>query len=833
MIDTPAEAPATTVTPAAESETVIDPAQQFYDTYERQHHLRLANTISAFLVLLLSGATIVGALMLLMQGSFVMYPLQAFLFVALGLGLSAASGYAYQMAQKQHLHWATGIVTGVSIISTSLLVLFSNSVALRPDTFQVEFFALNVTIVVVGLLGSIVWIAATVVLLNLFTIAASLVIIPHLSAQQPAVSPTFILLVIIIQWVLAVLMTAGRWNHQQTIRDLRDAEIAFKRAQQLDDLKDQFISSVNHELRNPLMAMMNYVAVLRQRHDAMTPSRREQVIVSLESTGKRVIQLVGSVLDARQITQHPEDFTAGVVPIKSMLMTASTLLDPAEARMTERELHVHIPEQLEIWGNDVYVQQIFTNLLSNAVKYSDPGTPIEVQAHAVIDRTVTRGKQIHRRSMVEITVRDYGLGIPPAQAPLLFNRFVRLSRDLTSSTIGNGLGLYLCKMLAEAMGGQIWIESTGVEGQGSTFHLVLPSEPDVDTLQSATTAPRLAVVQRRSVERRVRIVLGGALAALLIVSSVAFIAQRQGGATAKMVGTVHYFDTASGNSTGVNITVSNLATPPAGSHYQAWLINGTNEQVLSLGGLSLHGNAYTLQYQTDVNLVGVGTLVEITQEHSQNQVPLGKVLLFNAFPPNAFIHIGHLLVAFPTTPQKKGLLVGLVEQTKLLDTQAHQLQATGTQNPALSHCLTLAMTATIEGLHGAHYQALPDTCTAMSVISGDGFGLLPNATVAGSGYITDTANHAALARQQTDATSAIKAHGAKIISNMNALTSLTMTLDADITQLTDASTPAQLTAIVTLADAIYSPSLTAKSGAQYAYTEGQLLADLPLTTSGQ
>ena len=79
--------------------------------------------------------------------------------------------------------------------------------------------------------------------------------------------------------------------------------------------------------------------------------------------------------------------------------------------------------------------------------------------------------------MVEIAVRDYGLGIPPDQIPLLFQRFVRLPRDLASTVIGNGLGLFLCRELAEAMDGHIRVESTGVAGEGATFYLSLPLAP--------------------------------------------------------------------------------------------------------------------------------------------------------------------------------------------------------------------------------------------------------------------------------------------------------------------------------------------------------------------
>ncbi len=76
--------------------------------------------------------------------------------------------------------------------------------------------------------------------------------------------------------------------------------------------------------------------------------------------------------------------------------------------------------------------------------------------------------------MIDVTVRDHGFGIPPEQIPLLFKRFVRLPRDMASNVPGNGLGLYLCQAYAEALEGTIWVESTGVEGEGSAFHLLLP-----------------------------------------------------------------------------------------------------------------------------------------------------------------------------------------------------------------------------------------------------------------------------------------------------------------------------------------------------------------------
>jgi signal transduction histidine kinase len=92
--------------------------------------------------------------------------------------------------------------------------------------------------------------------------------------------------------------------------------------------------------------------------------------------------------------------------------------------------------------------------------------------------------------MVDISIRDHGLGIPSDQIPLLFNRFVRLPRDLASNVPGNGLGLYLCQAYAEGMGGHIAIESSGIDGEGSTFHLRLPlAESSLPAVTAVMTVP--------------------------------------------------------------------------------------------------------------------------------------------------------------------------------------------------------------------------------------------------------------------------------------------------------------------------------------------------------
>ncbi len=819
-------------------------ARKLYQEYDRQRQLRLVATMARFLCLFVAFLAVVATVVLLANGVFRANPLLAFAGIGAMWLVAALLGTGFWAARQGRLHLARALVPGMIVTVTCFSAVFLNAFGqTQHNSLLPGFFALSIGIVVVGLLGNLRAIIGTTLFINTYTLLAFLFIIPRFTGQplvQTRTNLPFLGIIIFAQWGIAALMSLGWLNYQQTFRDLGAAQIAVERARQLDDLKDQFISSVNHELRNPLMAMMNYVTVLSQRHEAMTAARRTQVLGALEQTGKAVIKLVGSILDVRQIDQRPETYAPTAVPLRDVLQIAAGLIDPAEARMGERDLLLSVPVDLEIWGNETYLQQIFTNLISNAVKYSEPGTPIQVRA--ISGTATSKGKQT-LAATVEVTVRDYGLGIPPDQIPLLFNRFVRLSRDLTSQVSGNGLGLYLCKVLTEAMGGRIWVESSGIAGEGSTFHLSLPSATgmmaenakdhatdEANTLsRHDATSPNVRIV-------RGRVALGGILAALVIVGGSLAFAQNRNIATSNASGMVQFVDDQNGHSNGLSMTVADLPTPPAGAHYQAWLIDAANEQILSLGSLVAQQHGDTLTYQSSdaaINLLGMGDRVEITQERGQAQAPLGKVVLLGVFPPQTFVHIRHLMVSFPGTPGNQGLLVGLLGQVTLLDSEAHQLSA-ASQNATLSHCLVLSMLSIVEGQQGAHASAFPTACQRLHIVDGDGYGLLPTAASPSGGYLDDSAAHATLAIQQPDVTTAIRAQGERLVATLETIQEQTQDLDAALISLLKAPSGAMtVTNIVALADQLDSGTAGAANpaagGTHGAYTAGQLMARLPLT----
>jgi signal transduction histidine kinase len=140
------------------------------------------------------------------------------------------------------------------------------------------------------------------------------------------------------------------------------------------------------------------------------------------------------------------------------------LIEP-QILQEHREVYVYIPRALFVRADPVRLRQVLLNLSVNALKYSEAGTPITFTARTVLDKVPG----------VLVSVTDKGKGIKPQDQAQLFQRFVRLESDLNSVVRGSGLGLYISRRLIEAMDGNIWVESSGIAGAGSTFHFWLPA----------------------------------------------------------------------------------------------------------------------------------------------------------------------------------------------------------------------------------------------------------------------------------------------------------------------------------------------------------------------
>ena len=287
------------------------------------------------------------------------------------------------------------------------------------------------------------------------------------------------LLIGIIAWVAARISRAS----------VAAASQAFVRERELAALKDQFIIYANHELRTPVMTLYNNLELLEMLGEGGDHAARERALRRALASGDVVLRLLGNVLDAGVLEAHAPRVELRPVPLAPLVRAVLETFDPREIgepgpepdAYPPRAVRVQVPAEVAVWADEGRLRQVLINLLSNALKYSAPSTPIAVAAGEVADRS--RHRPFGRRGagaspdtprMVWVSVQDWGLGVPPHEADKLFQRFVRLERDIAGSVRGTGVGLYLCRVLVEAMGGRIWVKSTGVPGDGSTFSFILP-----------------------------------------------------------------------------------------------------------------------------------------------------------------------------------------------------------------------------------------------------------------------------------------------------------------------------------------------------------------------
>jgi signal transduction histidine kinase len=279
--------------------------------------------------------------------------------------------------------------------------------------------------------------------------------------------------------VLLSLATLTWIASRSTFAGLSTLAAAVEREQELAALKDLFIMDVNHELRTPIMAMQNNIELLDlMRRSNADEQRQVLALQRARSAGDAVAHLLNTILDPTVLNGQVPPLKLEAIPLRPLVRNILETFDPREvgesviARPGDepRPVQLHMDDEVVLLADATRLRQILVNLLANAVKYSSPGSSIEVTASAVGGATMASASS----ATACVRVRDYGLGVPPADQRKLFQRFVRLERDIAGSVRGTGIGLFTCRTLVEAMGGAIWVESAGIPGDGSTFAFTLP-----------------------------------------------------------------------------------------------------------------------------------------------------------------------------------------------------------------------------------------------------------------------------------------------------------------------------------------------------------------------
>ncbi len=221
-------------------------------------------------------------------------------------------------------------------------------------------------------------------------------------------------------------------------------------------LRDQVLSVVAHDLRNPLSAILAQLWALR-RHGAESERRSVKPAEVIERAARRMDRLIQDLLDVAVAESGQLTVERAQLAARDLIVGAVDMQRPL-ASSASLELRVDLDRELpDIWGDRDRLLQVFENLIGNAIKFTNAGGSITVGA-------------VPRDHEVVFRVADTGSGIAPENLPRVFDRFWQASR---TGRIGAGLGLQIAKGIVEAHGGRIWVESAA--GSGSTFFFTIPT----------------------------------------------------------------------------------------------------------------------------------------------------------------------------------------------------------------------------------------------------------------------------------------------------------------------------------------------------------------------
>jgi PAS domain S-box-containing protein len=229
---------------------------------------------------------------------------------------------------------------------------------------------------------------------------------------------------------------------------------------ELENMKDELVRAVSHDLKNPL-TVIHATAQLLLRTGPTDP-RFATWCERIMKTSDYMTELITDLLDLGKIESGLE-LAAEEVDLNPLVTDVLATLQPqAEAR--DIAITVEMPEHVPVSANPGRIKQALLNLGGNAVKYTRPGGSVAI-AVSMTDPAISA-------PAVVVTLTDTGLGIPAAALPHVFEKFYRVKSEATSDIPGTGLGLAITKSIIEAHGGRIWAESQ--EGKGSTFAFCLP-----------------------------------------------------------------------------------------------------------------------------------------------------------------------------------------------------------------------------------------------------------------------------------------------------------------------------------------------------------------------
>lgn len=234
-------------------------------------------------------------------------------------------------------------------------------------------------------------------------------------------------------------------------------------AEQIGQMRRDFVANVSHELRSPLTALLGFIETLRgpARSD---PAAQDRFLTIMQAEAERMNRLIRDLLHLSRVEAEERVRPTERVDLDSCIRSTVETLRPMAQKMGVRvNLSLDPARDITLPGDPDQLVQVFQNLIENAVKYGGAGGHVDVR----IERD-----QLPKGEALRVDVIDHGEGIDPVHIPRLTERFYRVDSHRSREKGGTGLGLAIVKHIIQRHRGRLKIQS--VKGKGSTFSVILP-----------------------------------------------------------------------------------------------------------------------------------------------------------------------------------------------------------------------------------------------------------------------------------------------------------------------------------------------------------------------
>lgn len=252
-------------------------------------------------------------------------------------------------------------------------------------------------------------------------------------------------------------------------------------AKEIAKTKDEFLRITSHELRTPMDVLRGNIDMILKGESGKISEKTREYLEDALLGSDRLVRIVNDMLDISRIETGTLKFHFKEFDVKEIIQMVVKEFEPIIKKKKLKLLFTDVGKLSKVFADPEKVIQILDNLIGNALKFTSNGA-IEIYLSGPADAAL-------------IEIKDSGMGISKEDQQKLFQKFPQIDASIVQTEKGTGLGLYICRELINKMGGEIWVESEGID-KGALFKLTIPFVSS----QKAREIQRLYELQEKKIE---------------------------------------------------------------------------------------------------------------------------------------------------------------------------------------------------------------------------------------------------------------------------------------------------------------------------------------------